>query len=351
MRNASVGVREAVDRDRRLVDVDQLEHQLPGDAGEAARVERRRAAARRRARRTRSCRCPRTARRGCWRTAPRRTRAPGPSRGRRRSRRSSSSSRRRRPSARCGPTGTRATAVVGSQLRAAARRARSARAAVAAARAERRPPGGDRDPQAADARRRWRRPPRRTPRGRGRRRARRCRGPRTSAAAGARCRVRANGVPATTFIVSKQPSPVVSPWSSSGHAAARRASTSTGADPGRARCTDATTPLATRMQAAGLQLGLRPLALGRRVPRDAAAGAEADLAVGEPERADGDVEVALPAVGVDPADGAAVHLPRRRLEPGDGLEGGELRRAGDRPGRERGVDHRRPAAPRAAAGP
>ena len=36
--------------------------------------------------------------------------------------------------------------------------------------------------------------------------------------------------------------------------------------------------------------------------------------VGEPERADGDGEVALPPVGVDPADRAAVDAPRARLE-------------------------------------
>ena len=49
------------------------------------------------------------------------------------------------------------------------------------------------------------------------------------------------------------------------------------------------------------------------------------------------------AVGVDPADRAAVDAARRRLERGDVVERGELGRAGDRAGREGGVDRVGPA--------
>ena len=56
-----------------------------------------------------------------------------------------------------------------------------------------------------------------------------------------------------------------------------------------------------------MELGLVPLAHGSRAPGDAATGAEVQPPVLDPEGADGHVELALAAVGVDPADRTAVH--------------------------------------------
>ena len=112
VRNTSSAVVEHRQRQRLLahghpLGAAPLERQLAGDAGQAARVQRRREHAPRPPRRTRWSRCPRTARRGCWRRPPRCRRAPWRRRARRRSRRTTSSSARRSRCARCGSTGPR----------------------------------------------------------------------------------------------------------------------------------------------------------------------------------------------------------------------------------------------------
>ena len=89
-----------------------------------------------------------------------------------------------------------------------------------------------------------------------------------------------------------------------------------------------------------------PLAARRRVPGDAAAGAEVQPVVLDPERADGHVELALVAVGVDPPDGPAVDAARRPARAGRcGRAAASFGAPGDRAGRERGVDAARPTRP------
>ena len=180
--------------------------------------------------------------------------------------------------------------------------------------------------------------------GRRRRTARAGRG-RGRAAEPGRWRRTAKGWPSMTLRVSKTPSPTVRPWSK----------TETVASP----------PVDQRSRCTHDLLGHRhdPDATRRRwrafssVSAHSPSGSESQVMpppvpkwsslVLEPERADGDVEVALPSVGVDPADRAAVDAARHGLERGDVLEGGQLRRTGDRPGREGGVDGLGPAAARA----
>src|SRR5262245_43935309 len=81
------------------------------------------------------------------------------------------------------------------------------------------------------------------------------------------------------------------------------------------------------------------------VPGDAPTGAEVEVPVLQPERADGDVELADPGVGVDPADRPAVDTPGGRLQPAQVLDGGQLGSAGHRAGRKGGVEELGPAEP------
>src|SRR5262249_6727689 len=96
-----------------------------------------------------------------------------------------------------------------------------------------------------------------------------------------------------------------------------------------------------------LELGLVPLALRRRVPRDRAAGPEVKVPVVEPERADGDVELPALLVSIDSSDRAAVDVTIDRLQLLDVLDRSELRRPGHRTRRKGRRDQVGPAAPRA----
>ena len=172
-----------------------------------------------------ACRCPRTARRRCWRRSPRRRRARGRGRGRPRSRRRTSSSAPATALRSLRIHGTMTTVGRRPATRSrATRRRRPVGGAVAPARAERADAAGHRDAQRArrpvvGGRRPRRTPPRSSssdrpivePEHRGR-----------AAAAGARWRRSANGSPSTTCIVSNTPSPTVTPWSSARDAGARR---------------------------------------------------------------------------------------------------------------------------------
>ena len=160
----------------------------------------------------------------------------------------------------------------------------------------------------------------------------------------------AKGRPSTALSVSNTPSPTVRPWSKSETVASSAVAPATPFSHTRPSVT-ASDPDATRSRwrafssvSSHSSAGSLSQVMPPPVPKWS-------CAVLDPERADGDVEVALLAVGVDPADGAAVDAARHRLERGDVLERGELRRAGDRARRERGARWRRPSRSRAAAGP
>src|SRR5438477_10934585 len=89
------------------------------------------------------------------------------------------------------------------------------------------------------------------------------------------------------------------------------------------------TPLSGRAspceRPAGHELRLGPLPRRGRVPRDGPSRPVAQPALRDPERADGDVQLTLAPVAVNPADGAAVDAPRDGLEPGDEVKGRQLR--------------------------
>ena len=159
----------------------------------------------------------------------------------------------------------------------------------------------------------------------------------------------AKGRPSTALSVSNTPSPTVRPWSKI-ETVASVGGHQRPVQPDRSVVVHRPDPDATRRRLASLELGLGPLVGGVAVPGDAAAGAEVELPVLHPEGADGDVEVALLPVGVDPADRAAVDAAGHRLERGDLLEGGDLRRAGDRARAGTWPRWRRPTRSRAGGG-
>ena len=162
---------------------------------------------------------------------------------------------------------------------------------------------------------------------------------------------------ATIWIVSKTPSPTVTPWSS-GDTPARSSRHQRAVDPHHW----ADQPWGDAPTTSGwLEATSRSRRAFSSVSAHSPAGVESQVmpppvpkcrrAVVDPEGADGDVELALAAIGVDPADRAAVDAALDRLEPGDVVERGQLGRAGDRAGREGGVDERRPTRGRGAARP
>ena len=219
VRNTSSAPAQVVERERRVSSTStSSQHELAGDAGEAARRQRRRDAAHRRARRTRCVPVPShsspTVLANSASSAPALVRA---RRAPRRSRRRTSSSARRPRRARCAPTGT--TTTVGG------RRPRGGGAAGDDDGRARRRPGPSRaapTPPVTVMRSRPTPAPlaamtssHRAPRSSssvGRRR--RPSPSRRARAAGRRWRRSANGAPSTTFSVSNTPSPTVSPWSS-----------------------------------------------------------------------------------------------------------------------------------------
>src|SRR6476661_1687253 len=153
-------------------------------------------------------------------------------------------------------------------------------------------------------------------------------------------RVRAKGCPAAILAVSKTPSPTVTEWS--------RAETagpvgSTRSPLTQTRVVVLMVPswgLARRPtdEPRGLELGLGPLPLGIRLPRDPGARPEPQpaptglVALG-PEGTYADGEVRLAGVGIDPADGTAVGTAGHRLEVADRGECAGLRSAGHGAGR------------------
>src|SRR5690606_16930471 len=122
--------------------------------------------------------------------------------------------------------------------------------------------------------------------------------------------------------VSNTPSPTVMPWSSaetSGASGSWKAP-STWSSSGAAVMGSASTLGAARRQRdepGGLELGLLPLPLRVAPPRDPGAGPEPQQPLLPPEGADPDGEPRGAAVGVHPADLAAVGTSRCGLEPLD----------------------------------
>src|SRR4051794_17735645 len=153
--------------------------------------------------------------------------------------------------------------------------------------------------------------------------------PRAEYASRSRCRVSANGTPRTSLIVSKTPSPTVIPWSKTLISV---------------RPSSPLTQTFTRdlQQILRLELRLAPLAIRVGTPGDSGTRAEPELGALDPERADADRERGRPRIGVHPSDGPTVRAARCGLELVDQPDRTGLGRAGDRAGRESGLDDLRP---------
>ena len=125
------------------------------------------------------------------------------------------------------------------------------------------------------------------------------------------------GAPVDHLEVSKTPSPTVSPWSNTETRAVVRRPCSRAVDPDPhrrvLRCRGARRRTASSRAAFSSVSAHSPSRVG--APGDAGAGAEAQqVRRVDPERADADGQLGGAAVGVDPADRAAVEAAGRRLQ-------------------------------------